>query len=105
MPFHLGYELPEPRKTELNSAIAALTEEEFRIITSQIRKNSSVIHELIRKIDLFMNMEKIPNQENFILEIRSRLELLMRENDTFREVLWKHFQAQEGLESGGKEIE
>ncbi len=93
MTLHLLYELPKPINRELKENVPGLTEEEQRIITTQIRKNSSVIQGLIRKIDLFTNFEKIPDHEKFILEIRSKLELLMQENDTFRKVLWRHFQA------------
>lgn len=98
MTLHLGYELPKPVKRELKENIPQLTEEEQRIITTQIRRNSSVIQGLIRKIDLYMNLEKVPEQESFILEIRSKLALLMQENDTFRKVLWRHFQAESDFE-------
>ena len=98
MSLHLLYELPKPVNRELRENLPGLTEEEQRIITSQIRRNSTVIQGLIKKIDLFMNFEKVPSQEKFILEIRSRLELLMQENDTFRKVLWKHFQLDESSE-------
>lgn len=98
MALHLLYELPKPVRKELKENIAALTDEELRIVTTQIRKNSKVIHDLIRKIDLFMNREKIPSQEKFILEIRARLDILMQENDTFRKVLWRCFQKDEEQE-------
>jgi hypothetical protein len=42
--------------------------------------------------DLLKHLEKVPEQESFILEILSKLALLMQENDTFSKVLWKHFQ-------------
>lgn len=92
MTLHLLYELPKPVNRELKETLPSLTEEEQRIIRTQIRRNSSIIQGLIRKIDLFANFEKIPEREKFLLEIRSKLELLMQENDTFRKVLWKHFQ-------------
>ena len=98
MTLHLLYELPKPVNREMKENLPGLTEEEQRIITSQIRRNSTVIQGLIKKIDLFMNFEKVPSQESFILEIRSKLELLMQENDTFRKVLWKHFQLDDGSE-------
>ncbi len=102
MPLHLLYELPKPVNRELKANVPNLTEEERRIITTQIRRNSTVIQGLIRKIDLFMNLEKIPDQEKFILEIRTKLELLMQENDTFRQVLWRHFQLEPDAE--GEEV-
>ncbi len=98
MALHLLYDLPKPVKRELKENVPSLTEEEHRIITTQIRRNSAVIQGLIKKIDLYMNLEKVPNQEKFILEIREKLELLMQENDTFRKVLWKHFQLDDGSE-------
>jgi len=98
MTLHLVYELPKPVKRELRENVPQLTEEEQRIITTQIRRNSAVIHGLIKKIDLYMNLEKIPEQEAFILEIRAKLTLLMQENDTFRKVLWKHFQMEDDFE-------
>jgi hypothetical protein len=98
MTLHLVYELPKPVKRELKENIPQLTEEEQRIITTQIRRNSAVIHGLIKKIDLYMNLEKVPEQEVFILEIRAKLALLMQENDTFRKVLWKHFQTDNDFE-------
>ena len=98
MPLHFGYDLPKPVNLELKEYIPSLTEEEERIIKTQVRRNSRVIQELIKKIDLFANHEKVPDQEKFILEIRSKLELLMQENDTFRQVLWKHFQLSPDVE-------
>ncbi len=92
MSLHFLYELPKPVNRDLKEYIPGLTEEEERIIKTQVRRNSSVIQGLIRKIDLFANHEKVPEREKFVLEIRSKLELLMQENDTFRGVLWKHFQ-------------
>lgn len=103
---HLGYELPKPLKRELRENIPGLTEEELRIITTQIRRNSRVIHGLIRKIDLFANFEKVPEQEKFIREIRDKLALLMQENDTFRHVLARHLQSEIGLQDDedGEEV-
>ena len=92
MSLHFLYDLPKPVNRELKEYVPGLTEEEERIIKTQVRRNSSVIQGLIRKLDLFANFEKVPEQEKFILEIRSKLEILMQENDTFRKVLWKHFQ-------------
>ncbi len=98
MSLHFLYDLPKPVNRELKEYIPGLTEEEERIIKTQVRRNSSVIQGLIRKIDLFANHEKVPEREKFILEIRSKLELLMQENDTFRKVLWKHFQFESDVE-------
>ena len=92
MTLHLLYELPKPVNRELKENILALTEEEQRIVRTQIRRNSQVIQGLIRKIDLFANVENNPDRDKFLLEIREKLELLMQENDTFRKVLWRHFQ-------------
>lgn len=102
MTLHLLYELPKPVNRELKENAPGLTEEEQRIIKTQIRRNSTVIQGLIKKIDLFMNFEKVPEREQFVLEIRSKLELLMQENDTFRKVLCKHFQFD--LDSEGDEV-
>ena len=53
MPLHFLYELPKPVSRELKEYIPSLTEEEERIIKTQVRRNSSVIQDLIKKIDLF----------------------------------------------------
>ena len=95
MIFHLGFELPQPVSKELNADSDDLTAEELKIIKAQIRKNAVMIDDHVSRLDLFVNKEKYPRRAAFIEKIRERLELLMEENDTFREVLWKHFQKQD----------
>ena len=94
MIFHLGFELPQPPSRELDSESPDLTGEEIRILKIQIRKNTRLVGEYVDRLDLLVNKERYPGQATFIQKIRRRLELLMEENDTFRAVLWKHFQKQ-----------
>ncbi|MBI3307228.1 MAG: hypothetical protein HYZ84_05430 [Candidatus Omnitrophica bacterium] len=95
MIFHFGFELPVPVSPVLDSESPDLTGEETRILKEQIRKNSRLIDDYIDRLDLFVNKERYPRKEAFIEKIRRRLNLLMDENNTFRSVLWKHFQKQE----------
>jgi len=94
MIFHLANELPRPKNTELNHEISDLTEEEESILKRQIRSNSILIGQFVNRLDLLVNKEKYPRSAVFIEKIRSRLFLLMEENDTFRKVLWKHYQSE-----------
>ena len=90
MTFHLGFELPAPEV--LDSETDELTPHELKIIKKQIRKNSKVIESYIKRIDLFVNREGYPREEKFIQKLRERMKLLMEENDTFRALLWRHYQ-------------
>ena len=93
MILHLGYELPVKEERTLDSASPVFTSEETRIIKSQIRKNMKLIDDHVRRIDLFVNHEHHPERGGFVEKLRDRLFLLMEENDTFREVLWKQCQS------------
>jgi len=97
MTFHLGFELPEKIVSELNHESVALTGAELRIIKEQIRKNARLINEHVYRLDLLVNKERYPKRAVFIEKLRRRMYLLMEENDTFRKVLWKHCQTQEGI--------
>ena len=97
MIFHLSYELPSPVSTALDSSVPDLTTEEIRILKQQIRKNADFIDQYVSRLDLLVNKERYPHRAVFIEKIRRRLELLMEENDTFRKVLWKHYQGREVL--------
>ena len=90
MAFHLGFELPAP--PVLDAEGEGLTREEVRIIKRQIRKNADVIDSYVSRVDLFVNQEQYPCREKFIERIRERMFLLMEENDTFRRLLWRHYQ-------------
>ena len=92
MIFHLSYELPKPVSQELNADSPDLTGEEIRILKVQISKNSEKVGEYVSRLDLLVNKERYPHKAVFIEKIRRRLELLMEENDTFRKVLWRHYQ-------------
>ena len=92
MMFHLGFELPEKENKELNAYSPLLTSEEVRILKRQIRQNALTINREIYRIDLLVNKERYPRAAIFIQKLRRHLELLMEENDTFRKVLWKHYQ-------------
>ena len=92
MILHLGHDLPLKEARTLDCESPAFTSEETRIIKSQIRKNTAVINEHIRRIDLFVNHEHHASRAGLIEQLHGRLWVLMEENDTFREVLWKQYQ-------------
>lgn len=92
MIFHIGNDLPTAETKVMDCESPSFTSEETRIIKSQIRKNRVLINDYIKRIDLFVNQERYPQQIDFVAKIRARLFLLMDENDTFRKVLWKHCQ-------------
>ncbi len=95
MIFHFGFELPVKVSTELNHESQDLTSEEIKILRKQIRQNSVLIDEHVDRLELFVNKERYPPKAVFLQKIRRRLELLMEENDTFRKVLWRHYQQQD----------
>ena len=95
MILHLGFEIPEKESKELNHSVPSLTAQEKKIIKGQIKKNAQKIDEYISRLDLMLNKEQHPQKEVFVQRMRERLALLMAENDTFRKVLWKHFQSEE----------
>ena len=92
MILHLSFELPRQEPAVLDAYVPELTSEEIRILKRQIRQNSSLINQYVSRLDLLVNKERYPRGAIFIEKIRRRLELLMEENDTFRKVLWKHYQ-------------
>jgi hypothetical protein len=98
MILHFGHEMPVKEAATLDCESPAFTSEETRIIKNQIRKNMAVIDGHIRKIDLFVNHERHPSRAALIEELHKRLFVLMEENDTFREALWK--QSPEHLGAG-----
>jgi hypothetical protein len=95
MMFHYGTDLPEKTPAVLDHESPDLTAHEIRILKDQILKNGRVIAEYLSRLDLLVNKERYPQKAEFLGKIREKLNLLMDENDTFREVLWKHFQQQE----------
>ena len=97
MIFHLGFELPVPPSPLLNAESPDLTQEEIRILKEQIRRNSIQVNQVVDRLTLLVLKERYPPQAVFIHKIRRRLEILMEENDTFRKVLWKHYQKEEVL--------
>jgi hypothetical protein len=92
MILHLGHDLPVKEARELDCESPAFTSEEMRIVKNQIRRNMVVIDEHICRIDLFVNHERHASRAGLIEHLRERLGVLMEENDTFREVLWKQYQ-------------
>lgn len=95
MIFHLGFDLPEPAPRNLDHESSELTCEEIRILKEQIAKNTRLVSDYVARLDLLVNKERYPKGAAFIKKIRSRLEVLMEENDTFRKVLWTYYQAQD----------
>ena len=93
MILHLSFELPNPEPPLLNAEIPDLTSEEVRILKRQIRGNTCLVEDYVMRLDLLVNKEGYQRGAIFVEKIRRRLELLMEENDTFRKVLWKHYQA------------
>ena len=104
MMFHMGFDLPVPVSTALNHEVSDLTQEEIRIVKSQIRKNANLIDQYVDRLELFVLKERYPSRAIFIQKIRRRLELLMEENDTFRKVLWKHYQTQDMIRFANRNI-
>ncbi len=104
MIFHFGCELPVPPSTALNHEISDLTQEEIRILKRQIRLNSELIFQYVQRLELLIHKERYPSGAVFIQKIRRRLELLMEENDTFRQVLWKHYQKEEFLRQTNRNV-
>ena len=100
MIFHLSFELPKVEPAVLDGSTPDLTKEEIRILKLQIRRNAQAIDQFVYRLDLLVNKERYPHRAVFIEKIRRRLELLMEENDTFRKVLWKHYQSQEVVHKG-----
>lgn len=92
MIFHLGTDIPAKVPTHLDETVPDLTPRESDILREQIRKNSKLIDDYVSRLDLLVNKEKYPQKAAFIERIRRRLELLMEENNTFRKVIWKHYQ-------------
>ena len=92
MIFHLSFELPKQESAVLDADTPDLTSEEVRILRRQIRGNTCLVEDYVMRLDLLVNKERYPRGAIFIEKIRRRLELLMEENDTFRKVLWKHYQ-------------
>ena len=92
MILHVGHDLPVKEVRNLDCEASAFTPEETRIIKHQIRKNMAVIDDYIRRIDLFVNHEHHASRTGLIERLRERLWVLMDENDTFREALWKQYQ-------------
>lgn len=96
MIFHFGFELPvPPERPFLDHESSDLTDEEMRIIRDQIRKNSFVIDDFVRKLDLLVNREKYPGSDPVVLRMRAKLTILMEENNTFRDLLWTTVQKRE----------
>ena len=95
MIFHLSYEVPKKTALTFDDSTKLLSGAELVIIKEQIRKNTVVIDEYVAKLHLFVNQEKYPHREPFVEKIRQRMFLLMDENDTFRKVLWDHYQAED----------
>ncbi|HNV85969.1 MAG TPA: hypothetical protein PKL97_03245 [Candidatus Omnitrophota bacterium] len=99
MIFHLSYEIVPRPPLSFNPESKLLNTTEFEIIKAQIRKNAAIIDGYIEKIHLFVNQEKYPRRELFVEKIRRKMFLLMEENDTFRRVLWDHYQAAAALQA------
>jgi hypothetical protein len=105
MMFHLGFELPVPQSKLMNAESPDMTQEEIRIVKEQIRRNSLQVDQFVNRLMLLVLQERYPAQAVFIQKIRRRLEILMEENDTFRKVLWKHYQKQEMLKQTHRNIQ
>lgn len=89
MILHMAHELPVKEDVALDCEVSHFTSGEISIIKNQIRKNTAVINAYIQRIDLFVNHEHHPSRAACVARLQERLALLMEENDTFRNVLWK----------------
>ena len=90
MIFHLGTDLPPKKSRELKHEEIALSDEEVRILKRQIRMNRRVIQGIVERVELLVNKEGHPQDSEVVTAARKQLQLLMEENDTFRDVLWRH---------------
>jgi len=97
MIFHLGFDIPKPETKELAHDSPDLTSEEIRILKKQIRDNARLIDTYVDRLDLLVNKERYPRKAIFLNKMRQKLFLLMEENDTFRKVLWTHYQKEDVL--------
>lgn len=68
-----------------------LTPEQVEILEEQIRKNTERIGEYVAALDRFVNVEGFPANHPRVERIRARMELLMAENNTFRQNLWHYW--------------
>lgn len=104
MIYHYSCDLPVPVSTTLNHEVPDLTQEEVRIIKKQIRRNTELVDQFVSRLELFVNKERYPKDAVFLEKIRRRLELIMEENDTFRKVLWSHYQKEEVLRQTNRNV-
>lgn len=77
--------------------LGSLTQDEADVLRRQIRRNSITTDRYVTTIDLLVNKERCPEDANTLLALRKRLEIAALENDTFRQVLWRHVQMVEQL--------
>ena len=68
-----------------------LTPEQVEILEEQIRKNTDRIGEFVAALDRLVNLEGFSANHPRVERIRARMELLMDENNTFRQNLWRYW--------------
>ena len=68
-----------------------LTPEQVEILEEQIRKNKDRIDHYVALIDRLVNIESYPKDHPKAQYIRQRMQILMSENNTFRQNLWRHW--------------
>ncbi len=83
--FNLG------RMPDLNEEDFFLTSREAEILKDQIDKNKKRIAEFVALIDRLVNIESYPASHPKVEYFRKRMELLMDENNTFRQNLWLYW--------------
>ena len=68
-----------------------LTPEQVKILEDQIRKNKERIDQQVALLDRLVNIEHYRKNHPKVMVIRSHMQLLMEENNTFRKTLWSHW--------------
>jgi len=74
-----------------------LTPEQVEILEEQIRKNKERVDEVVMILDRLVNIEGYPSHDMRIQKIREQMNLLMEENNTFRQNLWSYWLSSETL--------
>jgi len=74
-----------------------LTPEQVEILEEQIRKNKERVDEVVTILDRLVNIEGYPSHDMRIQKIREQMNLLMEENNTFRQNLWSYWLSSETL--------
>lgn len=68
-----------------------LTPEQAEILEEQIRKNKERIEDYVALLDRLVNVEGYPPNHAKVKFVREKMDLLMEENNTFRQNFWRYW--------------